>query len=335
MPCTIVVGGQWGDEAKGKIVSYLSLMDDCSIVCRAGLGPGAGHTVVHGGKAYRLRQIPSGFINPNARLLLGAGVLINPEVLLREITEYNLGGRVGVDFRASVIESEHIQRDKRSEHLSQVIHSTGNGHGPCLADRALRTARLAKDVDPLHPYLTDVPEELNSALDKGESVLVEGTNGFLLSVLYGTYPHGVGKDSTASTVAADVGIGPRRVDEVILVFKTFPTRVGEGDFPTEMPVEEVYRRGFIEHGTVTKRPRRVGTFDFELAHKAVRVNCPSMLAITFLDRIDPHSAGRSYDQLSPEARQFLRQVERTAQTPIGLLGTGPNTMDIIDCRRDR
>lgn len=332
MPCTIVVGGQWGDEAKGKIASYLTVTDNYSITCRAGLGPGAGHTVIYQGKEYRLRQVPSGFINPNSKLLLGAGVLINPEVVLKEISDYNLEGRVGIDFRASVIDPEQIERDRTSEHLSKVIQSTGSGHGPALADRALRIGKLAKDIDQLRPYLTDVAEELNDALDRDQSVLVEGTNGFLLSVLYGTYPHTVAKDSTASTVAADVGLSPLRIDDVVLVFKTFPTRVGEGDFPTEMSAEEIQSRGFIEHGTVTGRPRRVGSFDFELAKKAATINHPSMLAISFLDRIDPDCRGKSYKDINVEAQKFLQEVESSLKTPIKLVGTGPDMMDIFDLR---
>ncbi|NJL83417.1 MAG: adenylosuccinate synthetase [Chloroflexaceae bacterium] len=335
MPCTIVVGGQWGDEAKGKFASYLAVTDNCSICCRAGLGPGAGHTVIFQGREYRLRQIPSGFINPTARLLLGAGILINPEVVLKEISDYNLEGRVGIDFRASIIEPEHIQRDKQNEHLARVIQSTGSGHGPALADRALRVSKLAKDIEQLRPYLTDVPQELNNVLDRGESVVIEGTNGHLLSVLYGTYPHTVAKDSTASTAAADVGLGPLRIDEVVLVFKTFPTRVGEGAFPTEMREEESDRRGFIEYGTVTGRRRRVGTFDFELAKQAVTINYPSLLAISFLDRIDPDCRGKSYEELNTQARQFLEEVEATLGTPIKLIGTGPDTADILDLRKVR
>lgn len=332
MPCTIVVGGQWGDEAKGKIASYLTLTNKCTIACRAGLGPGAGHTVVHEGKEYRLRQIPSGFINPNARLLLGAGVLINPQVILKEISDYSLENRVGIDYRATVIDPEQIQRDRNSEHLSKVIQSTGSGHGPALADRALRTGKLAQDIDELRPYLTDVAEELNDGLDRDESALIEGTNGFLLSVLYGTYPHTVAKDSTASTVAADVGLGPLRVDDVVLVFKTFPTRVGEGEFPTEISTAEIQSRGFIEHGTVTGRPRRVGNFDFELAKKAVAINHPSMLAISFLDRLDPDCRMKSYEDLNIEAQEFLHQIEDRLKTPIKLIGTGPGVMDIFDLR---
>jgi adenylosuccinate synthase len=335
MACTIIVGGQWGDEAKGKIASYLALRDDIRLAARGGLGPGAGHTVVHGGATYKLRQIPSAILHPHTRLLIGAGTLIRPEVLLEEIASHRLEGRVGIDRRATLIEPKHVEQETASRHLTEVVASTRSGHGPALAELAMRSALRAVEEPSLQPYLTDVSEEINAACDRGEKVLLEGTNGTLLSVLYGTYPHTVAKDATASTVAADVGVGPRRVEDVVLVFKTYPTRVGAGVFPTEMDPGEVERRGFLEYGTVTGRRRRVGTFDFDLARGAVRVNHPSFLALTFLDRIDPGCRGSSFEGLSREVRSFIDRVESELQVPVSLLGTGPDTFDIIDRRETR
>lgn len=194
--------------------------------------------------------------------MLGAGVLINPEVLLKEISDYSLEGRVGIDYRATVIKPEQIQRDRSSEHLSKVIQSTGSGHGPALADRALRIGKLAQDIDQLRPYLTDVAEELNDGLDRDESVLVEGTNGFLLSVLYGTYPHTVAKDSTASTVAADVGLSPLRVDDVVLVFNTNPSDLMKSVIQ-KLHQEKIYEKIFlIEHqGKMENTSFRIETIE--------------------------------------------------------------------------
>lgn len=333
MPCTIIVGGQWGDEAKGKIASYLALVEKPKLVCRGGLGPGAGHTVVHAGKTIKLRQVPSAVVIGVPRVLIGAGALISAPVVLDEVNRLGLDPKsFGVDFRASLIEQSHIDRDRQDGHLRTTIGSTGSGHGPCLADRAMRCGPLTKDCPELVPYLADVSREVNEALDRGEHVHLEGTNGFLLSVLYGGYPYVVAKDSTASSVAVDVGIGPRRIDEVVLVFKTFPTRVGAGAFPTEMPEEEAERRGFIEYGTVTGRRRRVGTFDFELAREAVRVNHPSQIALTFLDRIDPACTGQTWEQLSRPVREMIDRVERELNCPVTLIGTGAGTLDIIDRR---
>jgi adenylosuccinate synthase len=114
--------------------------------------------------------------------------------------------------------------------------------------------------------------------------------------------------------------------------KTFPTRVGPGPFATELDEEEVDRRGFVEFATVTKRRRRVGEFDFALAREAVRVNHPKYLAISFLDRIDPECRTKSYQELNKPARDFLARIEDELLVPVGLIGTGPGTRDIIDRR---
>jgi len=111
MPSTVVVGGFFGDEGKGKIISYLALKDNPTIVVRGGVGPNAGHTVVDGDKIYKIRMLPSGFLNKNAKVLIGPGVVINPEVLLKEIKEFGASGRAFVDRHCGIIEETHIQRD--------------------------------------------------------------------------------------------------------------------------------------------------------------------------------------------------------------------------------
>ncbi|MEU3342344.1 adenylosuccinate synthetase [Streptomyces sp. NPDC006668] len=327
---TVVVGGQWGDEAKGKISSYLALRDDPAVAVRAGLGPGAGHTVRYRGRTMKLRQVPSAVINPRTRLLLGAGVLIRPEVLLGEIEETGAGDRIGVDHRATVIEPGHIEAERSDPGLTDTVRSTGSGHGPALAGRAMRSARRAQDVPELAPYLTDVAAEANAAVDAGTGVLVEGTNGFGLSVLYGTYPYTVGKDSTASSAAVDAGLGPLAVQHVVLVFRVMPTRVGAGPFPTEIDEREAARLGVVEYGTVTGRRRRVGRFDMDLAREAVLVNRPSRIALTFLDHVDPAAAGVTADELPEAARVFVKTVEEGLQRPVDLIGTGPDTEHVID-----
>ncbi|MGW3210165.1 adenylosuccinate synthetase [Streptomyces sp. NPDC001135] len=328
--CTIVVGGQWGDEAKGKISSYLALRDDPAVAVRAGLGPGAGHTVVHEGRTLRLRQVPSAVVNPRTRLLLGAGVLIRPEVLLREIEETGVTDRIGVDYRATVIEPGHIAAEQADTGLRETVRSTGSGHGPALAGRAMRAARRAQDVPELGPYLVDTAAEANRAVDTGEGVLVEGTNGFGLSVLYGTYPYTVGKDSTASTAAADAGLGPLAVDDVVLVLRAHPTRVGAGPFPTEIDPCEAERMGIVEYGTVTGRRRRVGGFDMDQAREAVRVNRPSRIALTFLDHVAPNVLGQNSGELPQAAAAFVKQVEEGLERPVDLIGTGPGSDHLID-----
>src|SRR4051794_35983941 len=198
MGCTVIVGGQWGDEAKGKIAAYLATTERPAVAVRAGLGPGAGHTVMLGDRTVKLRQVPSAVVNPGTRLLLGAGVLVRPHVLLKEIDALGVHDRIGVDYRATVIQPDHVAREHADPLLTRTVRTTGSGHGPALADRAMRRAVRAEDISELRPYLVDVAAEANFAVDAGAGIHVEGTNGFGLSVLYGTYPHTVAKDSTAA-----------------------------------------------------------------------------------------------------------------------------------------
>lgn len=332
----VIVGGQWGDEGKGKIVSYLCLHDKPDIIARAGVGPNAGHTVTYKGKKYGVRLAPSGFVYEKARLLIGAGVLINPEVLLKEIEELGLEKRIGVDYRCGVIEEKHIKEDTSSVHLSRRIGSTGTGCGPANMERAKRTLKLAKEIKELEPYLTDVPLEINQSISQGKKIFIEGSQGFGLSLYYGTYPYVTSKDTTAGTAAVDVGVGPRKVKEVIVVFKSFPSRVGSGPFPTEISREEAEKLGIVEYGTVTGRRRRTGLFDFELAKYATMINSASQVAITCMDYIDKNCRGvKSYDKLSDKAKEFVEKVEKELSTPVTLISTGPELEDIIDLREEK
>jgi len=333
MTVTVVVGGFFGDEGKGKIISYLSLKNNADVVARGGVGPNAGHTVVYRGKTYKLRQVPSGFVNPRARLLIGPGVLINPRVFLKEVEETGTKDRIGVDSNAGIIEERHIDEDKGSEHLRGKIGSTGTGCGPAQRDRVMRILRIAREIKELSSYITDVPEEVNNFIDKGGEVIVEGTQGTFLSLYHGTYPYVTSKDVTASSICADIGIGPRKIDDVLIVFKAYVTRVGKGPLEGELSIEEARRRGWLETATVTRRIRRAAPFNFKLARRAVMLNSATQVAITKIDILFPNDRGKKeWDKLSREAKSFITEVEGELGIPVVLIGTGPEVNDIIDKR---
>ena len=336
MSAAIVVGGFWGDEGKGKIISHLAYSDRPKIIVRGGVGPNAGHTVEFGGKKFGVRMLPSGFVYRDAKLLIGAGVLVNPEVFLNEVRTLRAEDRARLDFRCAVIEEKHINADRSSKHLSGKIGSTGTGCGPANADRVMRTARLAGDVVELQPFLTDVPLDVNTAIDEGEFVLIEGTQGFALSLYYGTYPYVTSKDTSASQMAADVGVGPTKIEDVVVVFKTFPTRVGAGPFPTEMSQEEAESLGIIEYGTVTGRRRRIGYWDGELAKYSAMVNGATQIALTGIDKLDRECYGiTEWNKLSRKAREFVEKVEDDTGVPVTLISTGPSLEQIIDLRDEK
>jgi adenylosuccinate synthase len=329
--CTVVVGGFFGDEGKGKLTAYLALRDRPAIVARGGVGPNAGHTVQVQGKTYSLRMVPSGFVCRESRLLIGPGVLVNPSVLLKEIETTETKNRIGIDRQCAIIEQKHIDEESRSEHLVKKIGVTKSGVGACNADRVYRSAKLARDVPELSGLLADVSEEINEALRAKHQVLLEGSQGTFLSLFHGTYPFCTSKDVCASAICSDVGIGPTEVDDVIVVFKSFVTRVGEGPLEGQLSEEETRKRGWQEFGTVTGRLRRAAPFDFDLAKRAVRLNGATQAAITKLDVLFPDTIRlKKYEQLPPKARNFINEVEKATGIPVTLIGTGPSSEDLID-----
>ena len=329
------MGGNFGDEGKGKIVSHVAYQDHPTIITRGGVGPNAGHTVMIGEKKFGVRMCPSGFVYPDARLMIGTGVLVDPRVFKKEIEVLGVESRIFIDKRCAIIEESHIEEDKTNIHLSKKVGSTGTGCGPANRDRVMRTARLARDIPELDHFLIDVPREVNKALNNNENVVIEGTQGFGISLYFGSYPYVTSKDTCASQMAADNGVGPTKIDDVIVVFKAFPTRVGEGPFTTEMSPDSAHEKGIQEFGTVTGRERRIGTWDGEQAEYAAMINGCTQAAITGIDHIDPDCFGaKDYSQLSKKAKDFLLQAEEDIGAPITLISTGPELSQIIDIRKD-
>jgi adenylosuccinate synthase len=333
MPSTVVVGGFFGDEGKGKIISYLALKDNPSIVVRGGAGPNAGHTVKDGNRTYKIRMLPSGFLNKKSKVMIGPGVVINPDILLKEIKDFDVSNRTFIDKNCGIIEQNHLDEDSKGR-LKETIGSTGSGTGPANAERAMRTLKLAKDIKSLSAYLGDIPAAVNTALDSNENVLVEGTQGTHLSLWHGTYPYVTSKDVTASAICSDIGLGPKKVDEVIVIFKSYVTRVGTGPMDNELTPEETSKKGWTEVGTVTGRQRRAAEFDFDLARRAIMLNSASQVAITKLDVLFPDCANKtSFDALANDAKSFIKKIEERLNVPVTLIGTGPDVNDVIDIRK--
>jgi adenylosuccinate synthase len=332
MPCTVIVGAFWGDEGKGKISSYLALKDKLDFCVRTG-SVNAAHTVWMDGKKYALHMVPAAFLYEKCRLLIGAGANVQVARFLEEVELTKVKGRIGVDQNASIIEEKHSVQDKNSAHL-KGIGTTGWGVGPALEERVRRTAKLAKDIPELQPYLADATTEINEGIDAGKKVLLEGTQGFLLSLFFGTYPYVTGRDTGAAAICSEAGVGPTRVDDVLIVYKTFMTRVGAGSLPGELTKEEAQKRGWFETAAGTGRDRRSAPFDFELAKKTAKINGATQAALTKLDSLFPMCKGaRKFDVIPNEAKQFIKEVEKQTGIPVMLIGTGPEALDIIDRRK--
>jgi adenylosuccinate synthase len=331
MPCTVICGGFWGDEGKGKIISYLALKDKLDFCVRTG-SVNAAHTIWYQGKRYALHMVPGGFVQEKCRLLIGAGSNVDVAQFFKEVEETNVENRIGIDSQASIIEEKHSAQDKASAHL-KGLGTTGRGVGPAIEERVRRTAKIARDVPELKPYVTDVAAEINGAIDGGKNVLLEGTQGLMLSLFYGTYPYVTGRDTSASAICSEAGVGPTKVDNVLAVLKSFMTRVGTGPLPGELSKEEAMKRGWFETAAGTGRDRRSAPFSFELAGRAVMLNSATQIALTKLDSVYPRCKGvGNYNDLPSDAKQFVNEVEKQTQVPVALIGTGPEALDIIDRR---
>jgi adenylosuccinate synthase len=332
MPCTVIVGGFFGDEGKGKIVAYLARKDKADIAVRGGVGPNAGHTVMFHGKEHKTRMLPSALVSNQTRLMIGPGVLININVLLEEIKNFDTRDRTFVDPQCCIIANTHIEMDSSDPNLNK-IGTTGTGTGPANADRALRKAFLARDSFELSEYLQDIPSIVNRAIDEDKTVLVEGTQGTFLSLYHGTYPFVTSKDVTASAICSDVGIGPKKVSEVLIVFKAYVTRVGSGPLEGELELEETTSKGWTEYGSVTGRLRRAAPFNYDLAKRSIMLNSATQIALTKLDIVFPSDAGkRQFDKLSSDAKGFVNNIEKEVGLKVEVIGTGQELDDIIDRR---
>ena len=331
----ILVGGFYGDEGKGKIASYLSLKDSPKIAVRTG-SINAGHTVCYNNNKWKIRIIPSAFVNKSTKLMLGPGALTSISELVKELKETNSEDRFFMDSHVGIITEKEIYEERNDENLMKSVGSTGQGVGYAEAKRILRILKLARDYPELSKYIIDVPSTLIEEIEKGNEILVEGTQGTYLSLYHGEYPYVTSRNTTASGILSEVGIGPKYVKDIIVVFKSFVTRVGNGPLEGELSEEEVEKLGLVEIATVTGRKRRAALFNIKLAKKAIQLNSATQIAITKLDALfrDAYKI-RDYEKLPSNARKWLEDLEEQLKVPITLIGTGEDALDTIDLRKEK
>lgn len=342
MPITVVVGGQFGSEGKGKIISYLCKKNEFDVVVRCG-GPNSGHTVTYDNKQIVLQSIPAGVVNEKTKLLLAAGCLIDLEILFKEIGWFNLNpNRLGIDRNAVIIE-EGFKNEELD--LKERIGSTGSGTGIAVTKRALRDKgiRLAKNIPELKDYLVCTSSEVMNHHLNGKKIAIEGTQGFGLSVYHSPYyPKATSRDTSASGFLSEVGISPLIVSGIIMVIRTFPIRVAgnSGDLPYEISwdiiqKESGYPYEIKEFTSVTKNLRRVARFDSKIVKQAISVNRPTGIALMGSDYLDYKNRGiNRFDELNQQTKDFIYQIERELGVKINFIGTGPTDEELIDRRNN-
>jgi len=331
----ILVGGFYGDEGKGKIASYLGINDSPNYAVRTG-SINAGHTVVFNNKTWKIRILPSAFVNKSTKLVLAPGALTSLEQLFNEIKSTDSDNRVIIDSHVGIITDKEIKDERNDENLMKMVGSTGQGVGYAEARRILRILKLAKDYKELENYIANVPDMLIDELQKDSRILIEGTQGTFLSLYHGEYPYVTSRNSTASGVLSEIGIGPKYINNIIVVFKSFVTRVGNGYLENELNEEDAKKLGLTEIATVTGRKRRVAPFNVKLAKESIRLNSATQIAITKLDTLFKDSYKvRNYSNLPLEAKKWIEDLEEELKVPITIIGTGEDSMDTIDLRKEK
>jgi adenylosuccinate synthase len=330
MTVNLVIGTQWGDEGKGKVVDYYS--KDADYVVRFQGGANAGHTIKVGQEVYKLHLTPSGVIQGKTGVI-GNGVVIDPEKLIDELNELKKRGirpKLLISDRANIIMPYHKILDGAEEKFlgDKKIGTTGRGIGPCYSDKIARNGiraidlinkeLLSKKLDIIIPikerifkayeisekldkkiilkkyldfgcqlkqYITQTHIELNNAIKSGKNILLEGAQGTMLDVDFGTYPFTTSSYTIAGGSSVGTGIGPRNIDDIIGIVKAYTTRVGEGPLPTELldKTGEHLQKNGHEYGTTTNRSRRCGWLDLVVVKHSCMISDITKLVITKLD----------------------------------------------------
>jgi adenylosuccinate synthase len=343
----VLVGGQYGSEGKGNIVSYIA--PEYDYLVRVG-GPNAGHKVYEEPEPYTFHLLPSGTRSSTAKLVIGPGAVLNVDQILQEIRECQIeADRLVIDENAMTIE----ERDRKQEQtLRRKIASTGQGVGYATARKIIgrfpgSDVRLARQIPALHPYIGDARETYERAFQQGKRILLEGTQGTSLSIHHGSYPWVTSRDTSAAGCISEAGISARRVRKIVMVCRTYPIRVGDakegtsGPMSRTIPLKEIAARSRIplrelrrtEITSTTNRPRKIGEFDWVQLRKNAELNSPTDIALTFVDYLDiKNRSAFRYEQLQPGTLRFVEEVERVAGVPVNLISVRFHSRSVIDRR---
>lgn len=332
----------WGSCGKGGITGWMALRNRYDTVMCA-YGTQAGHTYNNSANGIRMmvQQLPVGIISPTVKtVMIGPGALIHAATIMGELDRYGgfmLGKRLMIHEHAAVVEDYHAQIE-RSDGMSK-IGSTTKGVGQAAIDRIRRNpdmpncARQKFRGTALEPFIVDRFEYIR-AIQKADNILVEGAQGFCLSIYHGDYPYVTSRDVTPWQIAADCGLpfaSAQRIN-TIGVCRTFPIRVNNRDgtsgpaYPgqREMSWEELGRPA--ELTTVTKLPRRVFEFSLEQIRHA-HFHCgqeKSSVVLTFADYCS------SFEDLDG----IINEIQSIPGVRVSAVVFGPDDRDVVSMDRD-
>lgn len=331
MSADVVVGGFWGDEAKGLVSAWLNFRNRSLAVFRGCGGTNPEHGLFYNHDYIKLNQLPLGFILQDNIIGLGPGTAVDPVKFLEEVRHFQLSpDQVRVDRRCPVITQANIAEESTNAKMN-AIGSTKSGTGIAMAHAALRIAPLAADIPELQVYLKDIPVLANRLADQGK-IVIEATQGTFLSRFHGEYPNVTSVDVTAPSVIAGVGLNWRKVENVIICVKALPTREGKGPMGevAEFSVAEMEERGILEYSSIIdpqsgKRQvrRKAKAIDYSLLNRIVMLNGANQIALTFTEQVDPAVTGvTKWSELTETIKNLVAEIESHTNTEVTLINTG-------------
>lgn len=331
-----LVGAQFGSEGKGVVAAALAHSFRGAV--RVG-GPNAGHSLYKDGELFKMRSIPCAWVNGQAVLMIGAGAVVNPVVLQQEWEDiYNRWSGSDRPMPTIIIDPQAVLITPDMEHteaetIRASIGSTAEGVGEARVSKVQRRggAILARDYDwPNYVEIGDVASLAADLMDVGGRVMLEGTQGSGLSLHHGHYPYTTSTDTNASGIAAEAGIAPSKVKCTHLVIRTYPIRVAGNSGPMGEELEwdalmEQFEITAPEQTTVTKKTRRIARYDEAQVDRAVLLNAPCGLWVTFADYLDPSIRGsQSFTEYGESAvNGFVRYLRSRYGVPVMGVSTGP------------
>ncbi|WP_343189437.1 adenylosuccinate synthase [Buchnera aphidicola] len=333
----VVLGTQWGDEGKGKIIDFLS--KNATHIVRYQGGNNAGHTLIVKKKKIVLHLIPSGLLYKNIIGIIGNGVVVSPTALIKEINilkkkKIKVLDRLVISKYCPLVLKYHVKMDKLRENFKNkiIIGTTRRGIGPSYEDKIARRGlrigdlknfdffkyRLKELVNYYNYYFinyyNDKPVNFKKLLNKlynikdiflkilknttkflnkiiskkKKKIIFEGAQGTFLDIDHGTYPYVTSSNTTIGGVFTGTGIGPKNINYILGVVKSYVTRVGNGPFITEIfgDLNDFFYLKGKESGSTTGRRRRIGWLDIVALRKSIFINSLSSLCLTKIDVLD-------------------------------------------------
>jgi adenylosuccinate synthase len=355
----IVFGGQAGSEGKGKVAAHMVKRRLNYKLAVSDFSPNAGHTYRDPSRKVVVQQIPIALVRDDIKLAISPGSVLDLDILLKEIKDYDVADRLFIDPRACIVQHKH--KELESEILER-ISSTCKGSGAALADKVLRRPDviLAGDVSELNPYICDnVNKLIMDTIIAGYDVILEGAQGFDLDLDHGLeYPFCTSRHTTPMAIAARSGVPGCLIREIWAVCRTYPIRVGNtydkdgnmvgysGDYTisTELSWDEIALRGGMlepptEITTVTGKVRRVFEFDFSRFMRMCMITGATNIAINFVDYLDATVYGANNsdgDNLLKQSNRVCTFIDKLngvldgydalcdRETYISFIGTGPH-----------